>query len=94
MGLLTEGFTQCARAMASSLTGNRDNFNDTTTTAEYDLVTGILLFLMILLIFVLMVFVSKFIWNEVACKYITIIKPVPSVIEILALFLLFNFLFM
>lgn len=45
--------------------------------------------LAVVVLFVLL-FLVKYLWNNVACKYITIIKPVPSVLQLLGVILLIH----
>jgi hypothetical protein len=45
--------------------------------------------LLVLLIWlVLLLFVSKFLWNEVLVKLVTVVKPATSLVQLLGLFIL------
>lgn len=51
----------------------------------------LVLFLTIYLVLVLVV--GQFLWNEVLCKVVTVCKPMPSLLHLLGLVLLFDLLF-
>lgn len=37
------------------------------------------------IIYTILLFVGKFLWNEYLVKYVTIFKPIPGVIELIAI---------
>jgi hypothetical protein len=89
--MLREAFRSCAVIAKEAFAnyGHKETFanvelrNRNMMTAVFTLVFVVLILLLILLF-------GKFLWNNVACKYITIIKPVPSVVELLAIIILLD----
>ena len=66
-----------------------DNILNTRKEKFTDETTNVLSMLLVIIIWLLLLlFVSKFIWNEVLVKLVTVVKPATSVIQILALFIL------
>jgi hypothetical protein len=63
--------------------GGRGSAMASASTAE--LLSQFIAFVLVLLL--LLVF-GKFLWNEFMVKYVTILKPIPSVIDLLAISLL------
>jgi hypothetical protein len=39
----------------------------------------------LVIVYIILLLVGKFLWNEYLVKYITIVKPIPGVIELLAI---------
>jgi hypothetical protein len=39
----------------------------------------------LVIVYIVLLLVGKFLWNEYLVKYVTIVKPIPSVIELLAI---------
>ena len=63
------------------LNGNREGFNNTTH--------NILAMLLVLLLWLaLLLLISKYLWNEVLVKLVTVVKPASSVLQILGLVIL------
>ena len=69
--------------------GHRENFGETESVPGMTL--GMLV--AILLWIALVLFVGKVLWNEVACRYTTICKPMPSLLPLLGLVILMDILF-
>ena len=57
-----------------------DNFGNVN---ETEVVVGELVLLLV--IWVLVLLFAKFLWNNYACRFITVLKPVRSILDILAL---------
>ena len=51
--------------------------------SETEVVVGELVLLLV--IWVLVLLFAKFLWNNYACRFITVLKPVRSILDILAL---------
>jgi hypothetical protein len=49
-----------------------------------------LILLLALVVLFALLFLVKFLWNKVGCKYITVLKPVPSVLELLGVLVLLH----
>jgi hypothetical protein len=87
--MLTELFAACGSVAERFV--NKDTFGDVAILNENTcMVNAVLVVTFFVVVLLLILFVGKFLWNHVACKYVTIIKPVPSVIELFALILLFD----
>ena len=71
------------KTIRSVLPGRRENFGDRSETMKY-----VALLITILLWIVLLLLVSKLLWNNVLCDIVTIVKPVKSVFQILGLVVL------
>jgi len=84
--MLAELFSACG-AVAESFV-NQENFGDVAVVnAQKSMLNRVMSIVFFLVMLFIILFVGKFLWNQVACKYVTIIKPVPSVVELLALIL-------
>lgn len=57
-----------------------DNFGNV---SETEVVVGELVLLLV--IWVLVLLFAKFLWNNYACRFITVLKPVRNILDILAL---------
>ena len=63
------------------LNGNREGFNNNTD--------NILAMLLVLLLWLaLLLLISKYLWNEVLVKLVTVVKPATSVLQLLGLVIL------
>lgn len=82
--MLQELFASCA-AVAQENFGNQERFADVKPRQ-----TGLVRLLIVIVILALVLIFGKYLWNNVACKYITIIKPVKNVIELLAIIVLLD----
>ena len=72
----------CAKeSFQNVLSGGRENFN-------YNNNNFLAMLLALLLWLAILLFVSKFLWNEVLVKLVTVVKPATSVIQILGLVIL------
>lgn len=69
----------------STVTGEGEGFRDVVTLSG-----GNRLMLLVLLVvyLVLLLLVGKWLWNNVLCKTVTIVKPMPNVITLLGLVIL------
>jgi sterol desaturase/sphingolipid hydroxylase (fatty acid hydroxylase superfamily) len=85
--MLQELFTACG-AIAESFT-NQEQFGNVAI-PQRTMMSRVMVVVFALVVLFLILFVGKFLWNKVGCKYVSIIKPVPSVVELLALILLFD----
>ena len=52
--------------------------------SETEVVVGELVLLLVIWVLVLL-FAVKFLWNNYACRFITVLKPVRNILDILAL---------
>lgn len=85
--MLTELFSACG-AVAESFV-SQETFGDlNVANAQKSMLNRVMIIVFFLVMLFIILFVGKFLWNNVACKYVTIIKPVPSVVELLALILI------
>jgi hypothetical protein len=82
--MLRELFSSCA-AVAKENFGNQERFADVKPRR-----TALVSLLIVVVILALVLIFGKYLWNNVACKYITIIKPVKNVIELLAIIVLLD----
>ena len=69
------------KLLDNALNGRKEGFTN-------DTINIISMLLVIIIWLLLLLFVSKFIWNEVLVKLVTVVKPATSVIQLLALFIL------
>ena len=69
----------------STVTGEGEGFRDVVTLSG-----GNRLMLLVLLVvyLVLLLVVGKWLWNNVLCKTVTIVKPMPNVLTLLGLVIL------
>tara|TARA_Y100000992_G_C21009352_1_gene370322 strand:+ start:118 stop:360 length:243 start_codon:yes stop_codon:yes gene_type:complete len=51
------------------------------------------LFLAVITIYLLLLIFGKFLWNEYLVKYVTIVKPIESIVDLLAIAILAALLF-
>lgn len=93
MGLVTEGLKHCVYASANAMTNNQENFGEVKQNVDYNLSVAVLFFMLALLVFIAMLFLGKILWNNIAVKYITALKPVKSIVDILGLVVLSALLF-
>lgn len=93
MGLALEAFKNCVEGFACGATHGRvENFEDRKEQNRH-FALAVAYFLLFLVVFVLILFFGKFLWNNFAAKYITILKPIPGVLELLAIMVLSGMLF-
>ena len=71
------------KTIRSVLPGQREHFTDRREAMKY-----VALLITILLWIVLLLLVSKLLWNNVLCDIVTFVKPVKSVFQILGLVIL------
>ena len=72
----------CAKeSFQNVLSGGREGFN-------YNNNNFLAMLLTLLLWLAVLLFVSKFLWNEVLVKLVTVVKPATSVVQILGLVIL------
>ena len=78
-----------ANNVANNLNSNLNN-QDTANLVNKS--RTVLMFAFIMYFVVLFVFfcIAKVLWNKVGCKYITILKPVNSVVDIICLSIFFS----
>ncbi len=82
MGKLLEGFKNLLN------NANKEHFNKEQFTQ--DVITILFVILSILLV----VFVGRFLWDNVACCVLTICKPMPSYLHMFGLFILVDLLYL
>lgn len=82
--MLTESFT-------SMMVNENESFENTQKKIGFASLLAI--FIVIALYLLLLLLVGKYLWNEFGAKYLTIFKPVSSILDILALMVLFNLIF-
>ena len=58
-----------------------------------DIFASVFAILGVVLIFVVQLFVVKFLWNSVLVRVLSIARPIPSVVDALGLMILVSFLF-
>lgn len=68
------------------LGGGRGSMTSSSGEALASLISLVIVYLILLL-------VGKFLWNEYLVKYVTIIKPIPGIIELLAISVLIRLFF-
>jgi len=85
--MLKEAFTSCAIIANESFKTSQDTFTDVN---RNKLTVAVITLLLVFLLLVLVLIFGKFLWNKVACKYITIFKPINTVIELLAIMVLLD----
>jgi len=66
----------------------RETFADGNSTKQYTTAQIIALFVVVVLWFMLVLVVGKYLWNECLCKVVTVCKPTNSVFVILGVILL------
>ena len=87
--MLTELFSACGAVAESFI--DQDTFDNVSVAkTQKSVLNRVMVIVFFLVMLFIILFVGKFLWNKVACKYVTIIKPVPSVVELLALILVFD----
>ena len=94
MGLALEAFKHCVEGFTCGAKhGATENFEDTEHERQHHFALALSYFLLFAVMFVLVLLFGKYLWNEVASKYITVLKPVPSVLELLGLMILVGLFF-
>jgi len=83
--MLTKAASNLIRAGVEAFT-NKDTFSDVSHRTNVIIVNLIVLALVLIIILV----AGQWLWNNVACKLITVIKPVPSVWHLLGLIVLID----
>jgi hypothetical protein len=89
MGFALEAFKQCVEGFACSK--SVEGFENGQRKQHFAL--AIAYFLLFLVVFILVLLFGTMLWNNVAVKYITILKPVPGVLELLGLMILTGLFF-
>lgn len=90
MGLALEAFKHTIEGFASC---NRrtEEFED--AGKDHHFALALAYFLLFMVVFTLVLLFGTYLWNNVATKYITILKPVPGVLELLGLMVLTGLFF-
>jgi hypothetical protein len=83
-------FKQIHKLVNSAVGGNRENFDNNKPVTSSDWVSFIIA---LLILIALQLVVGKFLWNNYLVKAIPIIQPVESIIDVLAISLLYRLLF-
>jgi len=71
--------------VVDSAMGHSEKFTDVKPMSAATLVAVVLYLLLVL-------FVGKYLWNEVMCKVVSVCKPMPSLLHLLGLILLLDLL--
>jgi hypothetical protein len=56
-----------------------------TSTSEHSMANAVASMISLVIVYVLLLLVGKFLWNEYLVKYVTIFKPIPGIIELMAI---------
>jgi hypothetical protein len=75
---LIEKFVLSSLQTTEKFGGARNSMPSSTSEALASLISLVIVYIVLLL-------VGKFLWNEYLVKYVTIVKPIPGVIELLAI---------
>lgn len=90
MGFALEAFKHCVEGFACGAR-HTENFEDAGKEQHFAL--ALAYFLLFMVVFTLVLLFGTFLWNNIASKYITILKPVPGVLELLGIMVLTGLLF-
>jgi hypothetical protein len=93
MGLITEAFKHCVEGFACGPNHTVENFEDVKKEKRRHFALAFAYILLFTIIFIIILLIGKYLWNEVATKYITILKPIPSVVELLGIMVLIGLMF-
>jgi hypothetical protein len=88
MGLALEAFKHCVEGFNCGSKHGVENFEDATNERRYHFALALAYFLLFVVMFILVLLFGKYLWNNIAVKYVTILKPVPGVLELLGLMIL------
>jgi hypothetical protein len=90
MGLVLEAFKHCVEGfVCGPKHSSTENFEEVAYhERQHHFTLAIAYILLFAVMFVLILLFGKYLWNEIAVKYITIFKPIPSVLELLGLMIL------
>ena len=83
-----ETFVKMGTVMMDAMSGH-ESFTD--VMQKNELTTSAMVLLLIYL--VLLVMFGKYLWNEVACKHVSVLKPLSSVWQLLGLSILVQLFF-
>jgi hypothetical protein len=89
---MEELFTNAISAAINAATGNSSS-GFTGGAGSSNTIQLLSQFLAFVLIYVLLLIFGKFLWNEFLTKYISIAKPVTSIIDLLAMSILLRLFF-
>jgi hypothetical protein len=78
MQKLIENFVKAALNGGSEKFGGARASADSSNDAFASLISFII-------VYVILLFIGKFLWNNYLVKYVTIVKPIPGVIELIAI---------
>jgi hypothetical protein len=53
--------------------------------ADYSMTDALSTLISFIVVYAILLFIGKFLWNEYLVKYVTIFKPIPGVIELIAI---------
>ena len=81
-------FKQIQKAVSSTLNRNKESFGE-----EKNKVDWLSLLIALLIIIAIQLVVGKYLWNNYLVTYVPAIRPVESVIDILAISLLYRIMF-
>ena len=56
-----------------------------TSTSEHSMANAVASMISLVIVYVLLLLVGKFLWNEYLVKYVTIVKPLPGIVELMAI---------
>ena len=86
---MSDTIAKCVKACldtTESFGGGRGSMPSSTGEALASLISLVIVYIILLL-------VGKFLWNEYLVKYVTIVKPIPGIIELLAISVLLRLFF-
>lgn len=92
MGNLSEAFKHGVEAFTCAAKAGHENFQNGNL-ANKHFGMAVAYFLLFLVVFTLFLILGVWLWNNIAVKYVTILKPVPGVLELLGLLVLTGMMF-
>lgn len=78
--------TSCARAVAEHMTNSREGFDHEDRNKLFNTLIVVAFWLVVTLLF------GTWLWNQVACKVVTVLKPLNSIWQLLGLAILADML--
>lgn len=93
MGLVTEAFKHCVEGFTCGAKHGVENFEGEEVDKRRHFALAFAYILLFIVVFIVVLLIGKYLWNEVGAKYITILKPIPSVVELLGIMVLVGLIF-
>jgi hypothetical protein len=82
-----ENFVKAAVNEVEKFGGARTTTQSTSTTEAFASLVGLVI------VYIILLLVGKFLWNEYLVKYVTIVKPLPGIVELMAISVLLRLFF-